>query len=109
MLSIFEGKTGKRSIFNDFAYMDERESQYIRKMYEVSSYYNQNQAYNVNFDLNQYSMVSHPINLMNGMNSVNPVNPMVVPSPQVRPATSDVQPRNNLGFQMNPISKNRKK
>ena len=33
MLTLFDKKKAKRNIFIDFAYMDERESQYIRKMH----------------------------------------------------------------------------
>jgi hypothetical protein len=78
-------------------------------MYELTSYYNQTQAYNVNFDLNQYNLLNHPITLMGGINSVNTVNPMVPPPTPLRTVALESQPRNNLGFQMNPISKNRKK
>ena len=109
MLNIFDKKQAKRHIFNDFPYMDERESQYIRKMYEMT-YYNNN--YNVTyqntqaFDFTQFSLVTHPLSLMNNL---NPVNPMLnIPTTLMRP-NNDTQPRNNLGFQMNPVSKNKKK
>ena len=109
MLNIFDKKQAKRHIFHDFPYMDERESQYIRKMYEMT-YYNNN--YNVTyqntqaFDFTQFSLVTHPLSLMNNL---NPVNPMLnIPTTLMRP-NNDTQPRNNLGFQMNPVSKNKKK
>lgn len=87
-------------------------------MYEVTSYYNQfNMGYNGHsFDLNQFSMIGHPLNLMN--NIVQPPTtpamsmPMNVPGSMLRPpipnGTTEIQ-RNNLGFQMNPVSKNKKK
>jgi hypothetical protein len=122
MLGIFGKKKAKRNIFVDFAYMDEREAQYIRKMYEVTAYYNQfNVGYSgQGFDMTQFSMMGHPLNLMsNPMQPPMPV-PMQVPQqsailsvpPTVaRPIGTngaEVQ-RSNLGFQMNPVSKNKKK
>ncbi len=75
-----------------------------------NGYYNNN--YNVNyqntqaFDFTQFSLVTHPLSLMNNL---NPVNPMLnIPTTLMRP-NNDTQPRNNLGFQMNPVSKNKKK
>ena len=62
--------------------MDERESQYIRKMYEIISYYNNYQmGYGSGFDLTQFSLVGHPTSLMNNMSPSNPQPPpgMVVP------------------------------
>lgn len=112
MLSIFDKKVVKRSIFNDFAYMDERETEYIRKMYEMASYYGSYQmTYGGNgFDLSQFSLVGHPLNLINAVNPVNPVTPILgVPQTLMRPVGVDAQQRNNLGFQMNPVSKNKKK
>jgi hypothetical protein len=112
MLSVFDKKAVKRSIFGDFAYMDERESEYIRKMYEMTSYYGGYQmGYGTNgFDLSQFSLVGHPLNLISGVNPVNAVNPIIgVPPTLMRPVGVDVQQRNNLGFQMNPVGKNKKK
>jgi len=57
-------------------------------MYEATSYYNQYQYQyaNNNFDLSQYSMVGHPLHLLNGSNSVNAVNPMMtIPTTLMRP------------------------
>lgn len=62
------------------------------------------------FDLSQFSLVGHPLNLINSVNPVNPVSPIMgVPQTLMRPAGVDAQQRNNLGFQMNPVSKNKKK
>lgn len=58
------------------------------------------------FDLSQFSLVGHPLNLITTVNPVNPLNPIGVPQTLMRP---DTQQRNNLGFQMNPVSKNKKK
>ena len=112
MLAIFDKKVPKRTIFTDFAYMDERETEYIRKMYEMASYYGGYQmSYGTSgFDLSQFSLVGHPLNLINSVNPVNPVNPIMgVPQTLMRPVGVDAQQRNNLGFQMNPVSKNKKK
>ena len=112
-LSIFDKKVAKRNIFIDFAFMDERESEYIRKMYEMTAYYGSYQmGYGAtNFDLSQFSLVGHPLNMINN-NPANPaaiVNPMIgVPQNLMKPGINDPQ-RNNLGFQMNPVSKNKKK
>jgi hypothetical protein len=84
-------------------------------MYEMTNYYGGYQmnqmSYGTNgFDLSQFSLVGHPLNLINAVNPVNPLNPlnpvMGVPPTLMRP---DTQQRNNLGFQMNPVSKNKKK
>lgn len=109
MLNIFNEKPLKRNIFNDFPYMDERESQYIRKMYEMTYYnnsYNPTYQNNNSFDFSQFSL-GNPLNLMN---NVPPINPMLnIPPNLMRPGPADNQQRNNLGFQMNPVSKNKKK
>ena len=114
MLNIFGKKKTKRNIFVDFAYMDEREAQYIRKMYEATLYYNQmNMAYNAQgFEYNQFGMMGRPLNLMNNVIPPPQSAPiMSIPPTMVRPqvpAATEAQ-RNNLGFQMNPVSKNKKK
>lgn len=87
-------------------------------MYEhVNSYYGgyqMNYAPNNGFDLSQYSLVGHPLNLVNSLsnpiNPINPINPVMVPQILMRPGGvgTDNQ-RNNLGFQMNPVGKNKKK
>jgi hypothetical protein len=90
--------------------MDERESQYIRKMYEMTYYnnnYNLPYQNNNTFDFTQFSIVGHPLNLMNNVTTVNPM--LNIPPNLMRPGTNDNQQRNNLGFQMNPVSKNKKK
>ena len=80
-------------------------------MYEMASYYGGYQmsyANNNGFDLSQFSLVSHPLNLINTP-PVNPINPVLgVPQALMRPINADSQ-RSNLGFQMNPVSKNKKK
>ena len=131
MLNIFRQKKAKRNIFIDFAYMDEREREYIRKMYELTLYYSQyNVGYN-GFEFNQFNMVGHPLNLMSNPNLGPPpqlvppqlVPPQLVPPPSLqnpvppgpltslppRVAAEGEMQRNNLGFQMNPVSKNKKK
>lgn len=110
MLSVFDKRPLKRSIFVDFAYMDERETEYIRKMYEMASYYGYQMNYgSTGFDLSQFSLVGHPLNLINSVNPVNSAPIMGVPQTLMRPVGVDAQQRNNLGFQMNPVSKNKKK
>lgn len=102
MLAIFQKRRLKRSIFTDFAFMDERESQYIRKLYEVNLY-QPGPAYS-NFDLSQYSLVGHPLNLMNNVSPTNPLSPMIsIPPTLMRPPTADP------GFQANPLAKTSKK
>ena len=116
MLKKKQKKKAKRNIFIDFAYMDERETQYIRKLYEVTAYYNQySMSYGgQGFDMNQFSMMGHPLNLMSNPTQVPqplPAMSMPMPAPMVwPPATNGVEvQRTNLGFQMNPVSKNKKK
>ncbi len=116
MLNVFHNKKAKRNIFIDFAYMDERESQYIRKIYEVTAYYNQYNMMNYNaqrYDLSQLNLVGNPLAMMNPQQSqMNPqaqMNPMMsLPTTMVRPTNGEVA-GSNLGFQMNPVSKNTKK
>ena len=52
MMEIFGEKKVKRNIFMDFGFMDERESQYIRKMYEYT-YSNQ---YNMDYNAQRYDL-----------------------------------------------------
>lgn len=61
------------------------------------------------FDMSQFSLVGHPLNLINNVNPVNPINPMMsVPPTLMRPGVGQQQ-SSSLGFQMNPVSKNKKK
>lgn len=109
MLSIFGQKKAKRNIFMDFAYMDERESQYIRKMHELQAYYNSYQmGYGNGFDLSQFSLAGHPSSLMSSLGQGTPQPPpgIALPPAMINPAST---PQANLGFQMNPISKHKKK
>ena len=114
----------------DFAYMDERESQYIRKMYEVTAYYNQYNMMNYRqggYDLSQLNLVGNPLAMMapqtqqqgaqvgqtaqmGPMPQMNPMtmNPMGMPPAMMKPNGNE-NPGSNLGFQMNPVSKNSKK
>jgi len=118
IIEIFAAKKAKRNIFSDFGYMDEREREYIRKMYEFTAYYNQYNGMGYNgqrFDFSQMSMVGNPLGMMNQMPqqqaSQVQVNPMSQPmngSASMIPQTT-VIPGSNLGFQMNPVSKNSKK
>ena len=140
MLEVFANKQSKRNIFMDFAYMDERESQYIRKMYESAYYHQQyNMGYSGNrFDLNHLNLTAMnpigqqmngniPVNVMamnghntlpvnghnmpiNGqMNMNGQMNPMMgIPPTMMRPNGNEMA-GSNLGFQMNPVSKNSKK
>lgn len=68
MLNVFHVRKSRRSIFMDFAYMDERESQYIRKMYELTAYYNSHynmMGYNrQGYDFSQLNLVGNPLNTM---------------------------------------------
>lgn len=144
MLNIFDEKQPKRNIFMDFAYMDEREVNYVRKMYEnnlqMNGYYAQqyqnygysqsngytngyvqqapngymptvpNQlAQGMQASLNGYSSpVGHPLSFMSNITPLNAVNLTAqIPSSMVRP-TTDLRQANNLGFQMNPVSKQKK-
>jgi hypothetical protein len=84
-------------------------------MYEATSYYNQYQ-YQVgyganNFDLSQFNMAGHPLHLLNnGSSATNAVNPMMtIPTTLMRPNGGEIKQGSSLGFQMNPISKNKKK
>jgi hypothetical protein len=84
----------KRSIFTDFAYLDERESQYIRKMYEYSNYYSQYKPNN-QFDLSQFSLGGHPLSFMGGLgagglssiNTSTSISPLIsIPPSLLRPS-----------------------
>jgi hypothetical protein len=91
MLAIFDKKVAKRSIFTDFAYLDERESQYIRKMYEYSNYYNQFKPNN-NFDLGQFSLGGHPLNFMGGIGGLSSINASTAISPLISIPPSLLRP-----------------
>jgi len=69
----------------------------------MTYYNNQYMAYqNNSFDYSQFSL-SNPMSFMNN-------NPMMnIPPSMMRPGTNDNQQRNNLGFTMNPVSRNKKK
>lgn len=89
-------------------------------MYEYTAYYNQYNVMGYNghrYDMNQVNMVGSPLNMMNQMpQQVNSVNnssgntnpPMNIPPTMMRPNGNEM-PGSNLGFQMNPVSKNSKK
>ncbi|CAM6004694.1 unnamed protein product [Sphagnum balticum] len=114
MLEIFYKRPIKRHIFIDFAYMDERESQYIRKMHEANNYYSQySMGYPSGYSFNsvgQVGLVGHPLNFMGGITPTNPISPLInMPATMLRPASGDPKQAATLGFQMNPVSKNKKK
>jgi hypothetical protein len=65
------------------------------------------------YDLSQLNLVGNPLAMMNPQQSqMNPqaqMNPMMsLPTTMVRPTNGEVA-GSNLGFQMNPVSKNTKK
>lgn len=151
LLQLFQEKVAKRWIFNDFAFMDEREVNYVRKMYEVAQerHHGQkmgeyqageetgrvegrkeggmaavgtmgtmgtmgtvgmtaidgnsmglNMSMQMMYSLNNLSLNGYP---------PNPLNPMCqLPNTITRPF-GDPQTLPSLGFQKNPISKNKKK
>lgn len=113
MLSAFHDKKSKRNIFMDFAYMDERESQYIRKMYEVTAYYNQYNMMGYNrqqgYDLTQLNLVGNPLGMMTPQQPIPPNNSIPSMPPAMMKPNGNEAPGSNLGFQMNPVSKNSKK
>lgn len=109
MLNSFSTRKLKRSIFMDFAYMDEREREYVRKMYEYTSYYNQYNMMGYNghrFDLSQINLVGNPLT-MAAQTQPQPQQPTPIPPAIMKPQGE--MPGSNLGFQMNPVSKNSKK
>lgn len=106
MLNVFQKKKARRDIFVDFAFMDERESQYIRRMYEMTNYYNSYQmGFGNGFDLSQFSLVNHPMNLMNNVKAAlkTPQPPRMGMPPGITKAGSNSQ--NGSGFQRNPVKK----
>lgn len=111
MLNIFGSRKLKRCIFQDFAYMDEREFEYIRKMYEYTAYYNQYTMMGYNgqrFDLTQINLGSNPLNMTPQTQPQTQMQtPINVPPSIMKPQGE--APGSNLGFQMNPVSKNSKK
>lgn len=99
MLSIFEKKQAKRNIFMDFSFMDDRELNYIRKMHEMTHYYQSFQMGFSGMDLGQFSLMGQP-------HLKAPNMPNNLPPSLMRPDISSQ--KNSLGFQMNPVSKKRK-
>jgi hypothetical protein len=86
-------------------------------MYEFTAYYNQynhmnfNNGYNNGYDMHQMNMVGNPLTMMNQMppQTQNPImNGNHIPPSMMRPNGNEA-PGSNLGFQMNPVSKNSKK
>lgn len=66
------------------------------------------QFMNQNYEYQQQPIVGHPFNFMNAI-AINPINPMIqVPNSMIKP-NNDLKQAANLGFQMNPVSKNKKK
>jgi hypothetical protein len=64
-------------------------------MYEYSNYYNQFKPNN-HFDLSQFSLAAHPLNLMGGINSMSMVSPMMaIPPTLMRPTETETQQRKN--------------
>ena len=77
-------------------------------MHELQAYYNSYQmGYGNGFDLSQFSLAGHPTSLMKlGQNNPQPPPGMAMPPAMMKPPGNG---QANLGFQMNPISKNKKK
>jgi len=72
----------------------------------MTFYNNQYMAYNMPYDYSQFGIPSQ-VSYMNNLNTGSPM--MNIPQSLMRPGTNDNQQRNNLGFQMNPVSRNKKK
>lgn len=54
-------------------------------------------------------IIGHPLSFMSNIAPINPLNPMGhIPSSMLR-STNDPRQAGSLGFQMNPVSKNKKK
>ncbi len=116
MLEIFKKRPLKRWIFDDFDKMDDREKNYTRKVYE--HVLNQ-QHYYGGFNYNAFKQMPTTMDkqVMGNQaiyNTQVPLQPTMMPiSPQMmRPQHLDPNQANGmnfLGFQMNPVSKNRKK
>ena len=136
MLNIFHNKNLKRWIFSDFAFMDERESEYTRKVYEANLIYSQYSSFsngygngfgntsfnpmvnpmmnpmsnpmpNRTFDLSSFSLANHPLNLVNPIQPTPPVSS--APPALIKPPAAMDNQIANLGFQLNPVGKNKKK
>jgi hypothetical protein len=87
----------------------------------MNNYYNQQYSYQQNnYSHNNYgtqptnnfqmNLINHPANFLNSINPTNPIHPMIqIPTSLMRPSIADPKQANNLGFQMNPVSKNKKK
>ena len=116
MLEIYKKKPLKRWIFDDFEKMDDREKNYTRKVYEhVLS----QQQYFGGFNYNSFKQMTPGIDKpMVSSQSMYPqqvlLQPTMMPIPtqMLRPQHLDPNGSNGtnfLGFQMNPVSKNRKK
>ena len=91
MLNIFQNKPMKgKWIFNDFDFMDARERDYTRNLQQLT--YTEPMSYN-------YSMGYFPYQ--------TPTNMIPIPPQIMRPIPKTSH--TDLGFQMNPISRNRKK
>jgi hypothetical protein len=116
MLEIFAGKKAKRTIFGDFAYMDEREVQYIRKLYETTVYYSQynNMGYSgQRYDVGQLNLSNNSLGGVNQMGNgnrqggqQNGQNGHVVPGSQMQ--MTPMMPPGQIGqangmVQMNPM------
>ena len=134
MLETFEKRPLKRYIFDDFEKMDDRQKNYTRKMYEYVLQQQQQQqiysSYNYNkinptkmihaSQMNQMQHSSQQIVQNPGL-SLNSLvksyaqqsqfqqNMIPIPPQIMRQNPLDMKAANNLGFQMNPVSKNRKK
>lgn len=132
MLELYQNKQYKRWIFMDFEYMDDRELNYVRKMYEATHKQNygnyamfdfrgqhqsmgvQNGSTNQNGGMFTQMQQNQPqqqqmYSPQMGMGFMNGSMPMIVPQQIFRPTGTDPRAASNLGFQMNPVSKNKKK
>ena len=95
MLEIFSNKPIKNKwIFNDFAFMDSREKEYTRRT---------QMPYQTQMDYSSMPMMGYM-----GYNSMPNEQTLPLPPQMLKPVGPDNN-RNDLGFQKNPVSKNRKK
>jgi hypothetical protein len=95
--------------------MDDREKNYTRKMYEhvLQQQYQQQYFANYNYKPMMATSIPEKVNMSQGLfpqkSQTNGPSMLPIPSQMMRPTHLDPNGGNFLGFQMNPVSKNRKK